>query len=56
VRAIPEGEYSSELTTLTDEMLTINAADRPSVRDVLQADIMKTTQHKYKLIPSSSVL
>ena len=44
---MPDGEYSSELTTLTDEMLTIDAADRPTVQDILQSAVMKNTQHRY---------
>jgi len=44
---MPVGEYSSELTTLTGKMLTIKAADRPTVQDILQDDVMKNTQHRY---------
>lgn len=43
---MPVGEYSSELTTLTGKMLTIKAADRPTVQDILQDDVMKNTQHR----------
>jgi len=46
---MPVGEYSVELTTLTSQMLTENAADRPTVQDILQTEIMKNTQLRYEL-------
>jgi serine/threonine protein kinase len=41
---MPPADFSSDLTKLTDSMLTIEAIDRPTIAEILATDIMKTTK------------
>jgi hypothetical protein len=42
-------DYSPELIELTDRMLTVEADKRPTVKELLQSNVMQLQQQKYDL-------
>ena len=41
-----DGFYSDELILLTDNMLTIDSDDRPSVQEILQSPLLTSTARR----------